>query len=378
MTTMRCPSSSNSTTIAAPALPVPSGYGTTVDDARVREDRAVVRGGLFGLRVEPEIRDDALCAHARCNAGDSNVELIGRPRYMTSHVNALWLRRATTNKADDMQFGIFSVSDITREPGHGLHAERGGADRRDRADRPARRRGRARRLRDRRAPQPAVLLLVADDAAGAHRRADRAHRPEHGDHADHDQRPGEDRRGLRDAPAPGQGADGPDARPRQHRAGVSVVRPGHPQGPRARAGELQPAAPAVARGRRGLGGQLPHAAAGLHLDPAAARRRAAVRLARLDPHAGDRRAGRLLRQRLLRQQHPRAELPLQAAGRPLPPALRALRPRHAGAGDRRARRPGVHRQALAGRRRRRSARTSRARRSTARATGSRTSCTARR
>jgi hypothetical protein len=39
----------------------------------------------------------------------------------------------------------------------------------------------------------------------------------------------------------------------------------------------------VARGRRRLGGQVPHAAAGLHLDAAAARRRAAVRLARLDP-----------------------------------------------------------------------------------------------
>ena len=36
------------------------------------------------------------------------------------------------------------------------------------------------------------------------------------------------------------------------------------KGARARAGELQPAAPAVARGRRGLGGQLPHGAAGLH------------------------------------------------------------------------------------------------------------------
>ena len=35
------------------------------------------------------------------------------------------------------------------------------------------------------------------------------------------------------------------------------------------------AAPPVARGRRGLGGQVPHAAAGLHLDPAPARRRAA-------------------------------------------------------------------------------------------------------
>ena len=150
------------------------------------------------------------------------------------------------------------------------------------------------------------------------------------------------------------------------------------KGARARAGELQPAAPAVARGRRRLGGQLPHGAAGLHLDPAAAGRRAAVRLARRDPHAGDRRAGRLLRQRLLRQQHPRAELPLQAAGRPLPPALRALRPRHAGAGDRRARRPVVHRQALAGR----GARLPAVLRGLAdlrqAATGSRTSCTARR
>ena len=37
---------------------------------------------------------------------------------------------------------------------------------------------------------------------------------------------------------------------------------------------------------------------------------------------------------------------------PLPGAVRALRPRHAGAGDRRARRARVHRQALAGRRQR--------------------------
>ncbi len=89
---------------------------------------------------------------------------------------------------------------------------------------------------------------------------------------------------------------------------------------------------------------------GVHGDPAAAGRRAAVRLARRDPHAGDRRAGRLLRQRLLREQHPGSELPLPAAGQPLPRALRALRARHSGAGDRRARRPRVHRRALAGRR----------------------------
>ena len=277
-----------------------------------------------------------------------------------------------------MQFGIFSVSDITRNPVTGLHAERGGAHRRDRPDRPARGRGRPRRVRDRRAPQPAVLLLLADDAAGAHRRADRADRAQHRGHADHDERPGEDRRGLRDAPAPGQGPAGPDARPRQHRAGVSVVRPGHPQGARARAGELQPAAPAVARGRRRLGGQLPHAAAGLHLDPAAAGRRAAVRLARRDPHARDRRAGRLLRQRLLRQQHPgartstssRSSTSTASASRTTATARRSRR--SSGSAARRSS-PSARRTPSA-----RSARTSRARRSTARATGSRTSCTARR
>ena len=68
------------------------------------------------------------------------------------------------------------------------------------------------------------------------------------------------------------------------------------------------------------------------------------------------------------------ELPLQAARRLLPQALRALRPRHAGAGDRRPRRPGVHRQALAGCCRRPSARTSRTTRSSraARSTTTRT------
>ena len=55
------------------------------------------------------------------------------------------------------------------------------------------------------------------------------------------------------------------------------------------------AAPAVARGRRRLGGQVPHSAAVVHLHAAPAGRRAAVRLARLDPQPRDRRAGRLLR-----------------------------------------------------------------------------------
>ena len=113
--------------------------------------------------------------------------------------------------------------------------------------------------------------------------------------------------------------------------------------------ELQPAAPPVARGRRRLGGPVPHAAAGLHLDAASARRRRAVRLARLDPHARDRRAGRVLRRRLLREQHLLAQGALPAPDRAVPPALRPLRPRHARAGDRRPRRSGVHGGQVAGR-----------------------------
>ena len=79
---------------------------------------------------------------------------------------------------------------------------------------------------------------------------------------------------------------------------------------------------------------------------------AAVRLARQHPHARDRRAGRLLRRRLLREQHLLAEGALQAPDRAVPPALRALRPRHRRPGDRRPRRSGVHAQELAGRRQR--------------------------
>ena len=110
--------------------------------------------------------------------------------------------------------------------------------------------------------------------------------------------------------------------------------------------ELRPPAPPVARGRRRLGGQVPDAADRVHVDAAPARRRAAVRLARLDPQPGDRRAGRLLRRRLLPQQHLLAEQPRAADGRALPPPLRALRPRAGGPGDRRARRPRVHAQEL--------------------------------
>ena len=113
--------------------------------------------------------------------------------------------------------------------------------------------------------------------------------------------------------------------------------------------ELRPAASPVARGRRRLGRQVPDAADRLHLDPAPARRRAAVRLARLDPQPGDRRAGRLLRRRLLPQQHLLAEQPRPADGRALPPPLRALRTRAGEPGDRRSRRARVHAQEQPGR-----------------------------
>ena len=103
-----------------------------------------------------------------------------------------------------------------------------------------------------------------------------------------------------------------------------------------------PAAPAVARGRRRLGGQVPHSAAVVHLDAAPAGRRTAVRLARVDPQPGDRRAGGVLRRRVLREPHLLAEGAHRADGRALPAAVRALRPRQRRPGHRRPRRPGVH------------------------------------
>ena len=124
--------------------------------------------------------------------------------------------------------------------------------------------------------------------------------------------------------------------------GLPLVRPGHPQRHRARGRELRAPPPAVARGRRRLGGPVPHAADRVHAHAAPARRRPAVRVARLDPQPRDRRAGRLLRRRVLPQQHLLAEGARPADGRAVPPAVRALRPRAGRSGDRRPRRPGVH------------------------------------
>ena len=58
-------------------------------------------------------------------------------------------------------------------------------------------------------------------------------------------------------------------------------------------------------------GQFRTPLTGFTVDAAPARRRAAVRLARLHPQPGDRRAGRLLRRRLLPQQHLLAEQHVQ-------------------------------------------------------------------
>ena len=79
------------------------------------------------------------------------------------------------------------------------------------------------------------------------------------------------------------------------------------QGVAARGRELRAPPPAVARGCRRLAGPVPDAAPGLHRDAPAARRHPAVRVARVDPHARDRGAGRVLRRRLLREPHLLAE-----------------------------------------------------------------------
>ena len=79
------------------------------------------------------------------------------------------------------------------------------------------------------------------------------------DDPDHHERPGEDRRGLRDPAAPRRRPRRPDDGPRQHRPGLPVVRQGHPRRHPARDRELRAAAPAVDRGRRHVGGQVPHA-----------------------------------------------------------------------------------------------------------------------
>src|SRR4051794_18678898 len=67
------------------------------------------------------------------------------------------------------------------------------------------------------------------------------------------------------------------------------------------------------------------------------------------PQPADRRAGRVLRRRLLPQPHLLEQGAHPEDGRVLPPALRALRPRRRRPGDRGAGRPGVHAQEQPGR-----------------------------
>ena len=223
---------------------------------------------------------------------------------------------ATIMRQRHMQLGIFTVGDVTPDPTTGrtpteherikatiaiaTKAEEVGLD----------------VVARRRAPQPAVHRLGARPRRSPTSAAQTsAGDPVDGDDADHDHRPGADRGELRQAPAPHRRPRRPDDGPRQHRPGLPVVRQGHPRGHQPRDRELRPPPPPLARGRRGLGGQVPYAAPGLHVHAAAAGRRTAVRVARLDPLPRDRRAGGVLRRRVLRQPHLLAGLAHRADGR---------------------------------------------------------------
>ena len=188
-----------------------------------------------------------------------------------------------------MQFGIFSVGDITPDPTTGRepseaerikalatiaeHAEQVGLDVfavGEHHNRPF---------------VPSAMTTLLGWIAARTDAADRLdlHR------AHHHQRPGADGRGLRDAAAPQRRARRPRPRPRQRRPALPLVREGPPPRRRADGGELPAAAPAVGRGRRRLGGAVPHPAAGLHLHPAPPGRGGALRVARLHPDPADRR-----------------------------------------------------------------------------------------
>ena len=129
-----------------------------------------------------------------------------------------------------MQFGIFTVGDVTHRPDHGPDADRARADQGHGRDRQEGRGGRARRrsrpasTTTRRSSPPRRRRRSAYIAAQTER-----HHPVDVDDADHHQRPGEDRRGLRDAAAPLRRPRRPDDGPRQHRPGLPVVRQGHPR-----------------------------------------------------------------------------------------------------------------------------------------------------
>jgi alkanesulfonate monooxygenase SsuD/methylene tetrahydromethanopterin reductase-like flavin-dependent oxidoreductase (luciferase family) len=83
------------------------------------------------------------------------------------------------------------------------------------------------------------------------------------------------------------------------RAGLPLVRAGHPGRDPIDGRALWAAATAVAGGGRRLDRELPHRAAGFHPGPAAVGRSTAVRLAWFDPHPGGCGIGRLLWRRFL-------------------------------------------------------------------------------
>ena len=62
-----------------------------------------------------------------------------------------------------MQFGLFTVGDVTPDPTNGTIPDRARAHQEHDHDRQEGRGDRPRRVRDRRAPQPAVRALLADD-----------------------------------------------------------------------------------------------------------------------------------------------------------------------------------------------------------------------
>jgi hypothetical protein len=241
-----------------------------------------------------------------------------------------------------MQFGVFSVGDITPDPTTGREpteaeriqamvaiackAEEVGLD----------------VFRQRRAPQPALRHLLPHHPPRLHRGPDRATDPLHGHDPDHHQRPRPHRRGVRDAPAPRRGAGRSHARPRQHRPGLPLVRLRPARRPRPHDRALRPAAPSVARGRGGLGG--PKFRTPLQGFTATPRPldgvppfvwHGSIRTPQIAEQAAYYRNG-FFHNNIF---WPHAPHP--ADGRALPRAVRGPRPRRGGPGDRRPRRAGV-------------------------------------
>ena len=182
-------------------------------------------------------------------------------------------------------------------------------------------------------------------------RADEAHHPLDRDDAHHHHGPGAHRRGLRHPPAPHRRAAWTSC------SAAATPDPVYPWFGKDIRDGIALAVENYALLHRlwredvvDWEGRFRTPAAGLHLHAAAARRRAALRLARLHPQPADRRAGRLLRRRLLRQPHLLAARAHRAHGGALPGALRALRARPRGPGHRRPRRTGLHAPEQPGRR----------------------------